>query len=369
MSGTVVGVVDCLHDSALVAAAADRQQNGFINVYDFMQRNVTVGNATLHASNFGSGGTGFDYHDGVNPAGENAWAVFKFLASASTVRTTDFYVLIQYAEFAGFGAAPGDPGELDGDSGFDDGVGIMMAYREDNGDPWNGTTLANGADTKGTPVWAGTGLHVLSEINETGASSTNKESCDQLFDPGSGTPSRIWCIGDADGMIFMEDGANDNTLNNVLYLGVYTPRADLTIPNPYVMIDNFNVTSTEFTRNNESGVMSVTQSRGVVGLITHRPEISLFADNETLTGSNTRLDFPIYVRRPQAQDAVEYGLLGYIPPNLMRVNYGMPNFSTSAAFDRAYMGQSGSLGTYKFSLAYGGGAAPGLAPDRDGVVF
>lgn len=370
MSGTIVGVVDCLHDNALVVLDADRQQNTFVNLYDFMQRNVAVGNAALHASNFGSGGTGFDYHDGANPAGENAWAVFRFLASASSVRTTDFYVLIQWAHNSTFGNAPGNPGELDGDSGFGDGVGIAMAYREDGGDPWNGTTNANGADTKGTPVWAGTGLHVMTEINETGASATNKESCTRVFHGGA-TDMRLWCVGDADGMVFLQDVSVDNDVDAVYgaYLGVYTPRADLTIPNPYVMIWDLDVDVTDNDRNDNSGCMSVTESRGVVGVRMHRPAASSFSNTENLNGSVTRLDFPIYVVRTQAQDPVEYGLLGYLPTNLIRVNHGMPSFSTSAAFDRAYMGHSSSQATYKFSIAYGGGAAPGLAADRDGVVF
>lgn len=371
MSGTLVGVVDCYH----TVNAANGNKNTFVNLYTFMQRHVTVGNATLHASNYGNGASGFDYHDGANPAGENAWAVFKFLASASSIRTTDFYVLIQWATNSSFGASPGNPGSIENATG--DGVGIIMAYREDNGDPWNGTTNANGADTKGTPVWTGTGLHVLTKYNETGARSTNKEDLVQLWDLGAASSTRVHMCGDADGMWFAYDGAfgstADDDIESLTYLGVYTPRSDLTVPNPYIIAGNMlNVLNGSFldATPDDNGHMGIDQSRGAVGFrVIRLGFISSIEQPEDLSNGLEFVDLPLYIVRKQSEDAVEYGLLGHFPTDIVRLAYGPANGSANAAFTRAFLGNSATAFDHKFSLAWGGGAAPNLVNDRDGLVF
>ena len=372
MSGTLVGVVDTYHTPG---SPANGNQEVFVNLYDFMQRNVTVGNAALHASNYGSGGTGFDYHDGANPAGENAWAVFRFLASASSLRTTDFYVLIQWADTDAFGASPGNPGSLSNGTG--DSVGFMMAYREDGGDPWNGTTNANGADTKGTPVWAGTGLHVLSELNETGARSTNKEDLTYIYDVGTASSSRVHMCGDADGMWFGNDGqsgsGSNGTLDNIYYLGVYTPRADLAITNPYIITSSFQPylqASSSYTLSSASGAMSLTESRNAarVGLRC-RDYIWSFSHPEDLGAGPEYIEFPIELARSATYDSEEFGLLGHLNTDIIRLTYGPANNSANAAFTRAFIGDTNSTNDHKFSLAWGGGSAPDTAITRDGVVF
>jgi len=376
MSGTLVGVVDCLHTSGAVPLLVDRQQNVFVNVYDFMQRHVTVGNAALHASNFGSGGTGFDYHDGANPAGENAWAVFRFLASASSIRTTDFYVLIQWAENSAIGASPGDPGSFENGT-FTDGIGIMMAYREDGGDPWNGTTNANGADTKGTPVWTGTGLHVMSEYNETGARSADKEDLSLLLDTSSSTSVRFHCCGDADGMWFARDGGFGNsisgTLDQVAYLGVYIPRAGLAVSSPYIFGSNVISVlpaSQSMVTGDASGHIGTDASQGVYAYRVHK---LTFAEQlqqpEDIGNGLEYVDLPLYVSSLAVNESMNKGFIGSLSPDIIRLAYGPANGSANAAFTRAFLGDSATAADYKFSLAWGGGAGPNLAPDRDGLVF
>lgn len=366
MSGTLVGVVDC----RILETATNGNKNTFVNLYKFMQRNVTVGNATLHASNYGSGGTGFDFSDEANPPGENAWAVFKFLASASSLRTTDFYVLIQWADAATIGSSPGNPASFNNSTSLD-GVGIMMAYREDNGDPWNGTTNANGADTKGTPVWAGATLHVMTEQNETGARSTNKEDLLHLGDPSS-NQSRIFMCGDADGMWFGNDYSLNQTLDEIHYIGTYTPRADLTIPNPYIMVSDVGGIldiSGSIDRSNASGVIAVDESRGVTGVRLHA-RFTWASGPERFGGGPIKyVELPILISKMIGEDNVEYGLIGHLNTDIIRMADNVTQGSTNAAYTRAYLGQSTTYGLQKLSLAWGGGAAPFLSPDRAGVVF
>lgn len=54
--------------------------------------------------------------------------------------------MCQWADTNLFGAAPGNPALLNGAT--TDGVGIQVAFRDDGGNPWNGTSNFNGADTK-----------------------------------------------------------------------------------------------------------------------------------------------------------------------------------------------------------------------------
>jgi hypothetical protein len=103
----------------------------------------------LVAYQTGSGGTGMNYveYNSAHP-GPNAFAVFKF-ASASN----PFYVLLQSNEYGStFGAAPGNPGFVRTDANRPN-FAFSVAAMEDGSSPWRGTTLKNGNDRKGSPVW------------------------------------------------------------------------------------------------------------------------------------------------------------------------------------------------------------------------
>jgi len=365
MSGTFVGIVDSYHPGN---DPDGNNRNTFVVLYNFMQRHVTVGNATLHASNFGSGGTGFGYLGSANPAGENAWAVFKFLASASSVRTTDFYVLIQWADTSAIGTAPGDPGSFENSSL--DGVGIMMAYREDNGDPWNGTTNANGADTKGTPVWAGAGLHVMSKYNETGARSTNKEDLTHLWDVGSADPNIVHMVGDADAMFLAYYSYTGDFIDRAHYLGAYTPRDGLVIPNPYVMTGNFtSLLQTNVTSGNSSGIMGITESRNAVAMVLHRQNLDTFYQPADVGNGYEYVEAPIMLSRYGGDDAVEFGWLGHLNTDIVQLAFNQPLNSATPTFNRAYLGNNANAGEYRFSVKWGSGAPPSSGRSREGIVF
>jgi len=367
MSGTFVGIVDSYHNLGNYPNRQNR--NTFVVLYNFMQRNVAVGNATLHASNYGSGGTGFGYYGDANEAGENAWAVFKFLASASSVRTTDFYVLIQWADTSAFGASPGDPGSFENGISTD-GVGIMMAYREDGGDPWNGTTNANGADTKGTPVWAGAGLHVLSKYNETGARSTNKEDLTYLWDVASNTTAMLHIVGDADAMFFVYYGADITILDRVIYLGAYTPRDGLVIPNPYVMTGNFqSLLQTTVTSGDSSGIMGITESRNAVAMKLHEQNLVTFYQPADVGNGYEYVEVPIMISRSGGDDPVEFGWLGHLNTDIVQLAYNQPLNAATPTFNRAYLGNNANAGQYRFSVKWGSSAPPSSGRSREGIVF
>lgn len=156
MAGTLRGKIDCYSKTQ----NTDRNfQEAFTNWINFMDDLVVAGVATLVASQYGSGGTGFDFWDGANPSGSGAFAVYKFPANGT--RPNDYYVLGQWSDAANINSAPGNParilGATTGFSGANFGVAYASALESDettNANPWTGTTNANGTDLKSSPVWA-----------------------------------------------------------------------------------------------------------------------------------------------------------------------------------------------------------------------
>lgn len=374
MSGTVCGILDALHYSTV---QADRNQATFKIIFAFFERMVAVGNAARIALQYGASGTGTDWYDGANPFGENAFAVYRFLASASSVRTTDFYVLIQWADTASFGTAPGNPGRLKG-STSGDGIGIQMAFREDGGSPWNGTTNNNGTDTKGATVWVAGGsvLHVLdrscSDAVPNGSWVSTKDNllplCDTTADYG-----RFHCIGDADGFVIFTTATS--SLGSPVsywatYVGVYTPRDGFSMTNPYILV-NWNTAivvtlsgsgTTHGTYNcstyYEGGALNNIPANKVqsynLSTFDNLHNLTLQPNMQVVGGEYDRL--PIIVI---AYEGATKGLIGQIPEDILSTVFGLPMETTNAAKTIAYLGTT-DIDGQQFVVPWDGGDAPGV---------
>ena len=368
MSGTVVGVVDAYINTG---STVNNNIAAFVNIYNYFQAQVAAGQAALVASNYGLGASGFDFHTGTNPVGENAFAVFQMLASASTNRTQDYYVMIQWADASLFGSAPGNPGTID--SGTADGVAVVVAYKEDGTSPWNGTTNADGADTKGTPVWSGTGLHVLDAQNETGAQSANKENLLRFIDI-SNTPSRLHIVGDGDMTFLYVDSTDDADSEVVMWFGAYEPLEGLTIAAPFIFArfigsqvpswtgvfdttGNYDGQMTGY--DVADGIQDFSLSEGVAGI--H------FAQGQPSNhGGTVRwLDFPIYIT--QRTGSSNGGTIGQVPAQLVSHVFGAPANTANAALDRAVLGASSVTQTIRYSVAWGGSNPPGTNGGFQGI--
>lgn len=157
----------------------------FVNMYNFLNTTCSVIGVVLRASNYGTSGAGFNYHDeGLLPHGDGAWAVFEF-----TNANPKFWVYIG-VNYGGAVTAghPSYPLTIDGS--MYRGFVISYATREDGGSPWNGTMLANGTDTKGSPVWtAGASrLYSFPRSNNSGGSQTTlKQNCSTVIGKNTGT--------------------------------------------------------------------------------------------------------------------------------------------------------------------------------------
>lgn len=382
MSGTVVRSIEHLAS----AAAANDHQEVFVNLYKWLQLHVAAGNAVLHASNYGSSGTGFDFHDQSNPAGENAWAVFRFLATASTVRTVDMYVLIQWAHTSLFGAAPGSPANLEATTG--DGVGIVMAFREGGGDPWNGSTGSPGSDTKGTPVWTGGDLHVLDRSMSNpaggagaGAFVTNLENMQQVVNlTTAGGSSRYHFIGDADTLMWLCDNADAAGYIHLGILGAYQELPTLNAPYPFFsLVASTSTTNPAVTnvfgtvagsgallggvlgRDNTKGVgqCSTTYLDSVIDSLAHQPNRQYLPNGASLFDA-----VPLWMVDSEGNNP---GLVGAVDQNIASVVYGPAGEDTNPGLTRAYLGGATASATAKFAVNWDGATTPNSGGTRAGV--
>ncbi len=394
MAGTVIGKIDC--DISALNTASSQEQ--FKNLFDFFEQMVTAGYATRIALQWGASGTGTDYHDGANPFGENAFAVFRMNGKTSGNSASardgvilpdfDYFVLIQWADSVNFGLSPGDPGHTNNNDTID-GSAIAVAVREDGTSPWGGTTNNDGTDSKGAVVWTdgGSTAHVFPTNNEleAGARYADKSGCRRWYDSATST-ARIHMVGDADGFVMFADVA-DNTAYYVTYIGVYEPLAGLTPPMPLVCLTCdattwYNGTgvswgSLDCGNQYEGGVLSAhmatdgmawcTVGMGVGGVL----ENIVQPNTEPTTAEHDA--FPIRVavsgigRNPGGRNW-RSGYVGDLPTNLIQVVDNVATETTNAALTRAFLGIN-TVTSYKHSVPWDGVTVPGTTLTRAGVTF
>ena len=381
MAGTIVGSLD----HAVTVLAPTHNQNLFVNVYNFFATQmVGAGHCTLVASNFGSGGTGFDYQDGANPAGENAWACFRFPNTA-----TPFDILIQWADAAAFGSAPGNPGLLIANANNLDGVGIVAALREDGTDPWGGTTGAPGSDTKGATVWTpgGSVVHsLLRSNNPGGVYDALKQNMAYLMpDSAAASPIRHHMWGDADSFMFIHSRAAGD--HQGTYIGKYNATTALTVPHPYVHITSSANSTTLFwplgstttygslagniQNTVEGGILSVPLSDGVMGaslnVVSGGFAETIFSPNQ-LYATPTLEHERVSLLKRELGASTRLGMAGQLPEELVAFVFGVAGNETNAAGTRAYIAEP-IASSRKWSVVWDGGSPPGTLNVREGRQF
>ena len=378
MGGTVIGRVDCV---SLAGGAANGNQEVFTNLYQFMQRMVTATYATLIASQYGSGGTGFDFHDGGNPSGENAWAVFRM--NTSTERPGGgselgaYYVLIQWADTAAFGTAPGDPGKLGGSTV--DGVGVAVAYLEDGTSPWNGTTNADGTDSKGTPVWVpgGSTLHVMDRSCQAvgGTYATNRENCVKALQDVGVTQSRFHLLADEDSLLFLVDNGLASGYD-LFYAGIYEPLSYLTVSYPMACILDIQLPPDS---GQAYGGLAGNSARE--GALTGADLLGPITGTLYLGWANANVGLASWCPNPQGGNVFDEAEMLLIAANANPANYGWcgkTNFfgivfnsathDANAALDKATFGWT-VTNAWHIVVPWGGGQPPGTGVARTGRDF
>lgn len=342
------------------------------SAFDYL---VTLGTMTGIASNDGSGGSGFDFSDGANPSGHDAWVVYRMNNA-----TIPWYIQMQWNWASGYGNNGGGPAS--GALSF--GVAISIAMASDGSSPWNGTTNFNGADTKGTPVWVpNTGnLLVWPRSNSTdGSFATNRQRLVNLGDAGTDTTCRVHVLTDEDSLIILTDHSNNATYQCMLF-SRYTARSGVTFPNgdcAYVMMAEFGTGALDFPLDTsigsavgtnttlDGGLADADSSVGVKQFAmtylnsivnnTHQP-------NENVTAGPEFDEMDMYVYRDDTTGGNFRGLLGTI--DFVKVTGGtIQVHSTNNDKTKALFGSAST--DDKLVVPWDGSTTPGVNTTRAGI--
>lgn len=326
--------------------------------------------------NYGASGTGTEYSDENSPFGQNAFFVWR-LPSGSSGRPKDVYVMCQWADATSFGTSPGNPGQL-ANSTTNDGVGIVVAYRDDGGNPWTGTTNGNGSDTKSDPVWTAgdSKLRIFPRSNENGLThASSKENCFRISDvlSSEGINQKIHMIGDRDNFLLLHDENNDQDYENLFYYGLYTPIDSLTgsIDMPFFVYGS-DGSSISITTNTSYGstvgssvidgiLQAISSSQETTGSV-FRFDRYGFVVTDTTIHPSTVFSPSQYASYPLAlvvYDNPEYGHIGYL--DFFQELSGAPNHSVNAASSSVVFGS----GTPRITTPWSG-SAPLTVTTRDG---
>jgi len=383
MSGLIRGKIECVA-TTLPQNRQNIVQIMFKNMYDFFAAhpNYTLialqyGNSTNLVPGSASSGTGTNYWDQPLSFGFNAFFVVR--ANATAARPFDVYYLIQWAGApnvtanSGIGVAPGAPALSNGQSsiqGSNNEAGIIMqvaigiggsggsALSPSNGNPWKGTSNANGADTKATtgPVWGapaggGTGVIIFPRSNDNfGAFHSLAQNGGNIAFYGSEpAQARFHLIGDDDSWVFANDGA-DNGSYSITFNGLYTPRTSLTITYPFCSVMSV---STPWTYTDESiyGDIAGTsnQQGGVVQLLSgtvaqmqldhysnFATDPNFWPNKQFASTTYDELTIPIGIYEAgTSQDNIS-GFLGQI--DFVREMYNVPTNGVKSDYSRIFVG-------------------------------
>jgi hypothetical protein len=369
-----LGVIEqLLPDNGDTAQTVRDHFTAIKNSFDYF---VTQGAMSAIASNDGSGGTGFDFSDGANPSGHDAWAVYRMDNA-----TIPYYILIQWNFASGYGANGG--GLASGASSF--GVGCTIAMSSDASTPWNGSTNFNGADTKGTPVWVPNTGNLLAfprSNSVDGSFATNRQRLMNIGDAGTDTATRVHVITDEDSLIILSDHSNDSSYAAMVF-SRYTARTGLVFPNgdcKYVALNKMSGLPNQAVQDYGAAVGTdgtrdggVTGSDSADGVKTCRFEwLSDFLNNTHQPNVNVDAgaefdEVDIFVYRNDALGGGFRGLLGTVD-FIRHVAGNIATHTTNSGLTRAVFG-SATANSLKLTCPWDGTTTPGSGVTRAGIQF
>ena len=282
-----------------------------------------------------------------------------------------FYVLFQWSYNSVIGTSPGNPGDAAGAYG----TVIQVAMDTSGGNPWQGGTDDDGADAKGSPVWAADGgnLLVFPRGNGLGGTfATNKEAlATAAFFSANG---RHQVVINDDYFWVASDRGNDGGYNEMVYFGPYTPSDGITPDAAYIMAQNPNqsVTTTQGTTANSSqsadgAVAHPDSARGVRSFRYDRLAQLLADSNHQPNPVRGEYDaVPPTIMLYDSQGAGTYGAIGTLD-NMPEVNR-IATHQTNGARTRVAIGGTSST-TIKWFPDWDGETQPGSGSSRDGIEF
>lgn len=394
MAGIVKWSVDHVSNTPTTSGSI---QEIFTNVYRFFNGIASSSYVTLVALQTGSAASGqpvnsggTNYHNERNPFGENAFAVWKVPSGSNaggvSRRAVDYYFLMQWASGQSFGTSPGNPGLVFGSNGSSGELCFAVAWNDDGSNPWLGTTLANGNDTKGATVWH-TGSHCFPRSNSSGGThavlrQNTVSSVGISF--SANTSCRYHMFMDRDTFFFIIDQSDNLIYDNWLYFGWYEPLPLIStgsggsLPMAMVMAEtatpgtnrNSVYGDTVGTTNaNNGGVASpVMTSLGQArGFITDRYQtlqgINSYSPNQQLVSASfDEFRVPIIV-----SDSPDFGHVGYFDLFTEVYNCGQNAITSGSGFTKVVLNSGG--GTIGMVVPWSGSNPPVFTSTRGGRQF
>ena len=271
-----------------------------------------------------------------------------------------------------------------------------MALRADGGNPWNGTSNDDGADTLGSPLWTDGGsstVYVFPRSNATGGSHvTNKNNCCPWFNSiSSNSFSRAHFMASEDGILIVCDAnssAEDGVYSYHFYLGRYTPRTGLEsiLTLPYAMIANsgadngfpslgtsnvYGGTGGNSSRNGGILALPVNDVMDMTMTVPSAGQQNVFYQPNNLISPNEFESTPVSFFAHEGSKiggpdgTGNYGLAGYPDTDLFSSVYNISGNTTNSDATKGYVGHN-TIAERKHCLNWDGGASPGLSQNRRG---
>jgi len=340
----------------------------FTNMLNFFDSHPGM---TRIASNYGSGGTGFDFTGGANISGENAWAVWTMDLAADP-----YTFCIQWSQFATFGTAPGNPGDHPSSIG----IGFQMAYDSvGTGSVWNGGTANAGADAKGSPIWAAGGgnLVVAPRANGIGGTYATEMQAFGNIMHASQPNNRVQIVADDDYIYIAHDYNDDGGYNTQMYAGPYTPVDGVTPDVPLCMVAfpnagipiNTDIGTTGNTDTDGEGGVSAADSASTSRICRVSVNTSVLQPVNQPNNQRTPPSYdvvPLSLYLVDGEGIGTYGLLGQI--ELIKAAFNIPSNSIGAGKLKAFFG-SITVAALKTVVDWDGATVAGSGMTRDGIQF
>lgn len=367
----------------------ERVKHIFTQMYARLYNASVTGLLELVALQFGSGGSGTA---GSPVFGDRAFAVFRWKKSGevgiTTTRDHSFYLLIQYSADNTITGVEG-PGAIENNTNL---ARCMLGVAAAMGDtaatdasPWMGTTLADGTDTKGSPVWgSATDLFAYPRANAGDGSASNKRELARLIarNGGAGAVStRAHMVFDEDNIAFFVS-PDDNGLYDMVAFVRSSPRAaiasGLPVP-PMTMVQNrqgvvfagalYPPTGNHYDTNYNGGTLGRT---GALTFDTVCTQLAVGPFLDTNWEPNKQMEPNVYEEAP-----IEYavndtdgrnGRMGNLGP-FLRVCSNVASHSTNSVRDRAVFAPTATSTDWRWVVPWDGATDPGVSVVPDGIAF
>lgn len=374
---TVHGIIDCYLNPS---SSIETYNEAYVSTVRFLTSSFAQSIGIQLVSSYGgSGATGDDYWNGNRRYQTGAFSVWKFNNA-----TLPFYMLMTYNVSNNAQIGNSTPCAYENAVGYS-GVAFAFAQRADGGNPWNGTVLKQGADTKGNPVWTpgASTLYAWPRSNNTGGTyAVSRQGCSSIPQARSVAPNpnpgRWHFVCDENNILIAHD---DNFTNSYmfLYFGKYTPASGSNPLSPYVMLRSPFGNSPPFSFStygpavapspglHDGGVAHAhAPASGTRSVTVDYPEQALnyIQFNPTLAN-----DTPYFYETPlfiACNEAGHGGYMGYV--DWVRHVFGVIGSSTNRDKTRAYFGPA-AYQTVKLSVPWDGVTMPTSNFHRSGVMF